>query len=246
MTNATLITHNPKFNAQLVTIAQLGNLPMPQAMGPRHRPVPHFHLVRAVLHATAKFDLEVTRQQFALSESTHAIFGVLDFKSQHSDRSSSLGFRNSTDQTLAMGAVAGSHVFVCDNLALSGEFSTWAHKNTSGVRLQAIVDAGFEKFVIQAGEFDRSVARLQAATITDGEAKSKMWDVFAGGVLPARLVDDADRNYFRPDAEWTDCAPRSLWGVHNALTRAIRTLSPTRQIAASTDIGRIFGIGAAS
>jgi hypothetical protein len=235
MTTATLVTHNPKFNAQLVTLSQLGNLPMPQAMGPRHRPVAHFHLVEAVLEAAERFDLVVTRQQFALSESTHAIFGVLDFTSQHSDRSTSLGFRNSTDQTLAMGAVAGSHVFVCD---------TWSHKNTTGVRLQSLVYAGFEKFVIQAKNFDRSVERLQASTITDGEAKAKMWDVFAGGVLPARLVDDADRNYFRPDAEWTDCAPRSLWGVHNALTRAIRALSPTRQIEASTDIGRIFGIGA--
>jgi hypothetical protein len=52
-----------------------------------------------------------------------------------------------------------------------------------------------------------------------------------------------DRAYFRPEAGWTDCQPRSLWAVHNACTRVARVLPINVKLQASTRLGRLFGLG---
>ena len=67
--------------------------------------------------------------------------------------------------------------------------------------------------------------------------------MFAARILPLRFFDDVDRAYFRPEATWTDCQPRTLWAVHNACTRVARALPLNVKLQATTRLGRLFGLG---
>src|SRR4029077_10355795 len=181
---STLIAHSPKFQSKLVTLGQLAALPPPVALGSRHKPVPHHELVGTILEVADKAGLKVSREQYALGKGGAALFGVLDFEGDNAERSTSLGFRNSTNQDMALRAVAGSHVFVCDNLALSGEFESWSRMNTTGLNLASVITEGFAKFQKQSEDFDASVKRLSEVAVSDDEAKARMWDVFSKGILP--------------------------------------------------------------
>jgi uncharacterized protein DUF932 len=240
--SSNLVAHNPRFNAQLLTRAQLAAIPAPEPMGRWHRPVPHHQLVDTVLSEATDRGLTLIREKYAVGAAGHALFGILDFAHpvDGEERAMSLGFRNSTDQSLSLQAVAGSHVFVCDNLALSGDFETWARKNTTGLDLWQLVHDGFAKFADQVATFEGQVARLKGAPIADNAARALMWEVFSRGLLPARFVEQADTNYFEPEDAWTDCHPRTEWGVYNALTRVARNLAPTRVLDATTELGRVF------
>jgi len=51
--------------------------------------------------------------------------------------------------------------------------------------------------------------------------------------------------YFTPHPElMADCQPRTAWGLHNAFTRAIREMAPAPAFAATTKLGRFFGLRA--
>lgn len=239
--SSTIVAHNPKFAAQFVTRDQLALIPAPQRLGRFHAPVPHHELVRAILDVAGSRGLQLTNERYAVGSKGHSIFGVLDFGEQ-GERATSLGFRNSTDQSLALQGVAGTHVFVCDNLAFAGDFKTWERRNTSGIRLYDVIRNGFDMFGEQTERFERAVARLQASDVTDFQARSRMFEVFAAGVLPVHLLKDANANYFAPTPDMTDCTPRNLWGVHNALTRAARTLAPSSLMERTTELGRVFGL----
>lgn len=242
--SSTLMTHSPKFAAKLTTYDDLASLPTPQALGPMHKPVAHVRLIDAFRQEIATRGMAIEREQFALSAKGQALFGVIDLKTTEADaaRCLSLGFRNSVDMSMGIQAVAGTTVFVCDNMALSGSMFALKRKNTTGLDLGDAVAAGFDKFLSHSQVLEIEIARMQATGITDGKAKQLIFDVFAAKVIPVRLFDDVDAYYFRPNQTMPDCEPRNLWGLHNAFTRAMRDLSPVRRFGATVGLGKMFGL----
>jgi hypothetical protein len=156
------------------------------------------------------------------------------------DHVTALGFRTSTDSTVAPQGRAGGNVMVCDNLMLAGEAFAFKHKSTSGLNLAAMVSDGFERFVEHSATFEATLAALKAAAISNDAAKIRIYDIFVAGLLPSRLFDDVDKAYFQATSEMTDCTPRSAWGLYNACTRAARQLSPSRRFEATAALGREF------
>jgi len=248
--SGTLSAHSPKFESKLVGYEALAALPEPQALGVRHKPVPHAVLVDAIRRETEARGYEVAREQLALGAKGAALFGVLDLKPQASgvyaiggeERGLSFGFRNSTDESLGIRAVAGNRVFVCDNLALSGETFAINRKNTTGLDLGDAIATGFDKFLQHAQALEVNIERLTLTTVSDGEAKQLIYDAFSARIVPSRLFDDVDRFYFHPTDETPDTQARTLWGIHNAFTRAMKDLTPLRGFGANVALGRLFGM----
>ncbi len=247
--SSTLMVHNPKFDAKLVTMDALRALPQPMPLGPFHKPVPHAVLVEAIRGEINNRGYSIVREQLALSQAGRALFGVIDLRlvsiiEQADDRGLSFGFRNAIDQSMGIRGVAGSHVFVCDNLVLSGSTFALARKNTTHLDLSDAIARGFDKFITQAAALELSIERLSGQKMIDSRAKQMIYDVFAAGIMPVRLFDDVDRFYFHPAADMPDCEPRTAWGLHNAFTRAARDLSPVRKFNATVALGRAFDVAA--
>lgn len=233
--------------SQLVSAAQLEQLPPPPSRGPVHQPIPHWLLAKVLRVEAEERGYDVRREQFALGMRGSALFGVMDLMPQgvvatESERGLSIGFRNSTNSTLAIKVVAGTRVFVCDNLALSGDLIAVLRRNTVNLDLESALRQGFDKFLKHATTLDIQIARLQATAITDMEAKARVFDIFAAKVVPVHLFDDVERFYFHPEDAMTDCQPRTAWGLHNAFTRAMKSLPPARSFSANVDLGRAFGM----
>lgn len=248
---STLALHNPKFDAKLTTLDALRTLPAPVAMGTYHKPVPHATLVDAIHGEIDKRGYQVGREQLALAAKRNALFGVIDLAPKAAiaegmlrtgERGLSFGFRNATDQSLALRAVAGSRVFVCDNLALSGSMFAMERKNTTGLDLGDAVARGFDKFLAHAEVLEIEITKLSAKVLTDGAAKQIVFDVFAARIIPVRLFDDVEQFYFHPADDMLDCQPRTAWGLHNAFTRAMKDLSPVRGFGANVALGNFFGL----
>ncbi len=252
----TLITgSNPRHESQLTTRAALARLDEPTVLGRLHKPVPHARLVDAIGQEVERRGYAIAREQLALSKTGAALFGILDLKPtealarqqlQHladatqAGRTVALGFRNATDQQFGIRAAAGAHVMVCDNMVLSGDLIAISRKNTTRLDLGDAIALGFDKFLAHSAALEVQLLRLEQTTIEDGEAKRIVYDLFAARVLPARLFDDVHDFYFTASDARPDCAPRSLWGLHNACTRAAKDLSPIRQHGAIAALGSAF------
>lgn len=241
---STLSAHSPKFESHLISFDALQNLPAPIALGPYHKPVPHAVLVDSLHAEIAMRGYDVAREQLAVSKNGMSLFGVMDLTPADGsvgigvDRGLSFGFRNAVDMSMAIRGVAGSRVFVCDNLALSGETFALSRKNTTRLDLKFAIANGFDKFLAQTRQLTAEITRLQLAEVSDSDAKILIFDTFAAGIVPIRLFDDVERFYFRPTADMTDCTPRTKWGVFNAFTRALRDVTPMRLLGASVALGK--------
>lgn len=92
------------------------------------QPIPHGQLITIVQEHLKRAGLTIANEAHALWRKGARYFGTFevadrDTKELHPDYGLVVGLRNSHDKSFPAGLVAGSHVFVCDNLSFSGEVS---------------------------------------------------------------------------------------------------------------------------
>ena len=210
------------------------------------RPVPHFELVASLVDGLGHQGITIAREEYATSHSDARLFGVLDLLipgTAEPDYGMSLGLRGSNDKSLAISAVAGARVFVCDNLAFSGDGGTVVlrKRHTSRLDLSRVVPPSIDAYLEKAGLFKLDIERMKNADLTDGRAKEVIFDAFARNpILPRRLFPIISGLYFDDDEQRAKFPDRTLWGLNNAFTEAVKILKPSPQADGQLRIGRFF------
>src|SRR5262249_46216929 len=106
--------------------AELALLPTPEGTK-THKPVPHVKLVEEILSQLDGLGFKPRKEEYAVMGAKEfpsaRFFGVIDLKDAQmpTGMGIALGLRNSHDKSMTMGICGGERVFVCDNLAFSGE-----------------------------------------------------------------------------------------------------------------------------
>jgi hypothetical protein len=199
-------------------------------------PIKHADVLDAVLETVDQTGFAVEKMRLALSRQGAQFFGTLDLRCPIADGVSlAVGIRNSINQTLPLGFVAGTRVFVCDNLAFRSELLVSRRHTLNGRERfrEAIAHAvrGLETF--QAAE-SRRVALMQAAGLTDVEAESLMLRAYERRIVSHRLLPDVIRGWREPGHD--DFRARTAWSLYNAFTGALadRARTNPQQHAALT------------
>ncbi len=134
----------------LVSREQLALVPCPRRTY-THKPVPHIDLVDTLTTRLQARGWSINREEYAVTPSGMQIFGVMDLQGDdlwrgNGGAGATLGFRAANDKSLAIQVVAGARIFVCDNMAFSGESIIMARKHTRGLSLTYEVDQALEKY----------------------------------------------------------------------------------------------------
>ena len=227
---------------------QLAQVPTPQGTW-SHKPVPHADLVDTLTSRLNARGWEINREKFAVNQNGMKLFGVMDLNGTglwhgNGGAGAALGFRAANDKSLAIQVVAGARIFVCDNMAFSGESIILARKHTRGLSLTYEVDKALEKYFKYMRHFEDSVNRARETHLDDDAAKRMIFDLFYQGVLSQTLFEGVAKNYFKADMlGYEDCSPRTAWGLHNSATRALKDLTVGSQFRQTVGLGRFFGLG---
>lgn len=211
-------------------------LPTPQATE-THQVIPHSKMVEAVVEALAYRKLEVVRDEYGLTPDGMRMFGFLEVNVEENGLRLGIGIRNSHDKTFALGMVVGYRVFICDNLALRGEFSALAKRHSKNMNLLEVVALGVDRAQRHFQPLMEDIKVWQNHSLPDVCAKEIIYDAFVGGRLeaPKHLARIVHENYFEPTEAF---AARNLWSLSNAFTGAFRELDPVPQLRAAASLGK--------
>lgn len=226
---------------------ELVALPTAPSLGRFHKPVPHFELIEQIRSEVSLRGMTISAEKFALARDDQRLFGLFTFAGQDNDREWALALRSSTDQSLAIEGVAGSRVFVCDNLALSGGTFLFHRKHTTHIYLAGVVNKGIDKYLPLQERFDLRVKQLAETPIDPDAAKLAIYDAFTKHQVAANQylpkVHDA---YFGKGEAGSGEYPEvtsSMWGLHNAFTRAFKAMASLVVRQESTQkVGQVFGL----
>ena len=218
---------------------ELARIPVPEATL-THRPVPHHIIVEPLVETLSFLHIGVVNEEYAVSFDGMKMFGVLDLETQMEGCRFSIGIRNSHDKSLRLGLPAGLRVFVCSNMALSGEFTPVLAKHSKSFSLIDCVSVGVDRMQRNFEPMRKQVEALQKSELADVSAKVVIYEAFVEGnsklpnTLPARVHD----LYFEPKYE--EFRPRTIWSLSNAFTSAFKELDPIPQFRATAKLGEFL------
>lgn len=204
--------------ASAATLDQVAEVATPSPENGWH-PIAHVDVVSLVKSTLEARHLTVTSQGFALWAGGQRMFGVLELRNGEnlSDYALTIGVRNSHDKSFAAGAALGSKVFVCDNLAFSGEI-TFARKHTVNIArdLPQLVSAAIGGLVDLRGWQDKRIASYKEFEMTDALAHDIIVRSLDRQVIGPMKIVDVLAEYRKPRHE--EFAPRNAWSLFNAFT----------------------------
>lgn len=231
-------------NSQLITRAELMTIPPPRGT-PTWRPVAHGDLVTAISRQLRARGIDIVNEKFAIQRGGARLFAVLDLSLETTGEfCAAMGIRTANDRSMALEIAVGVKVFVCDNLAFSGDLIALRRKHTARFDLDADIARAVGRYEAHLLALQRSMAAIREKSLKDDEAKTMIFEAFRREIVPIRYFKLVAETYFNPAPEMTDVQPRTFWGLHNAFARSVREMAPAPAFAATIQLGKFFGLRA--
>jgi hypothetical protein len=196
----------------------------PPAFTNTWHPVSHGYLCDLAEVMADKVGLSVKRKSFGLDNVGLRMFGVYDFASVEGNDldqvlTMSLGIRHSIDKTLSAAFCLGSRVFVCDNMAFSGE-RVMVKKHTGNIEdlLPGMVENAMVEFKNDFLTKDLQLFKKWKKTeVGIHQATDFIVRAAIGGSIPKNAIIEV-RSIFEhpPHPEFRD---PTVWALFNAFSQ---------------------------
>jgi len=234
-----LMLHRDGWDA---TPADLASVPLPEPTN-SYVPVPYGRLVEEVKLHIPRFGLNLRDERYALAREGGQMFGVLSCTNGHNadDWCLAIGIRSSYDRSLAVGLVAGSHVFVCDNLAFHGETES-TRKHTVNVfrDLPEMVYNLLGGVSAMQSRIACEIEAMKSRVLDEQSAHHLMMLSVREAVVPASRLPKVLELWDGPgDCVGTE-APQNAWRLYNAFTGVMKARSPRDQMDGTLRLTRTF------
>jgi len=218
-----LLLHCGGKNASL---NDLNSVPLPKETD-TYKPVSHYDLALNLGEVAGGLlnGYALSDSRFGLARDGKQMFGIHTFRNGSDEMGLSIGFRNSYDKSMSVGLAIGATVFVCDNLALTGDISlmrkhtlnVWDDLETMVVTTVYKSQHNF-KYIVEDAEF------LSDIEVSDDEAYKMLGLLYGRGVLSPRQIPLVKKEWHQSDYE--AFSERSAWSFYNACTEALKTCPP--------------------
>ena len=228
--NSTLISYNGR-----ITREELAQVPTPPATE-THQPIAHHRVVEALVESMSVRQIGGVADEYAVSEAGMRIFGGLDLEAGFEGCRFAIGLRNSHDKSFRLSCTVGVRVFVCENLAFSGDYTAVLAKHSKNFSLEDSLAIGVDRMQRNFEPMRRQVEEWRARQISTVAAKLIIYQAFVESELdaPKHLERQVHDLYFRPPHP--EFEPRTLWSLTNAFTSAFKELEPIPQFKATAKL----------
>lgn len=241
--SATLIAHS---GACIISRQDLSTIPTPKATA-SHTPIPHAKLMDVIEETLNQHQLRIIKEQYSvMSQGGMKLFGTLKLEGksgigingESSDYRMALGVRASNDKTIPVQMIAGANIFVCDNLAFSGEVICMDRRHTSRIDIKEEVATGVRRAIDGFVGVGGMIEEWKHQGTSNEQGKALIVDAAMADVMPLHLVPDVVREWMEPKHE--EFRERTVWSLHNAFTESFKKLKGHIAMVAATELARFL------
>ncbi len=184
-----------------------------------HVPIAHHAVVDMVKYSLGFYGHDIVDEHYGITPDGARFFGVLSLKSEYGDYTDTVGLRNSHDKRFPIGISFGSRVFVCDNLAFSGDHVI-KRKHTANAKreLPGLVAEVVEPLKVQRHEQATHFAAYRQTVLSEMQAGYGIIQLYKKGVINLQRIGDVIEAYENPPHDWGE---KTAWRLFNATTFAL-------------------------
>ncbi|QTA83848.1 Uncharacterized protein dnl_62680 [Desulfonema limicola] len=184
-------------------------------------PVHHSELIIALEKSIHNAGMTISKRDYSLSANSMRMFGLWTLDKADSSMAYSIGIRNSMDKSMAIGITAGTRVFVCDNLAFSGDFIQF-RRHTKNVleELDMLCTNAVHQMTHNLKEFADWHRKLRTYLVIRERAELLTFQAMNMGVINPSQFRKFYSLYFDENSPYGD--RKDLYGWHEAVTHLLR------------------------
>lgn len=249
MKNATLLNHRGSKKIDRQTLSKIAT----PAATKSWCPVGHSELLDLVGQKAEEHGFKVTEGEHAVSKLGRRYFGVLELQRSNGPKSGDytlcVGLRNSIDRSLSAGLVSGTKVFVCDNMAFSGEVSIFRqHRRYIKDHLPQMVSDAItfidDKLFVKE---QKRVEAYKSSELADSRVHDLLIKTMDDHVISASDIPMVLKEWRSPrHPEFVKSGP-SAWRLFNAYTETLKSVNfidlPRRTQILHSTFDKLCGIG---
>lgn len=210
-----------------VTEAEVMAVPAPEFTSTWH-PIPHSSVVATLDNALKNIGIGVLNKEYSLNRAGTRMFGSWALDIRAGGRGYELGIRNATDKSMALGLCAGDRVFVCDNLAFTGDLLMF-RKHTAGLDHDEMVRLGMNAVKDLLPKMERLIqwhAMLEHKYVPPADFKGLVYDMMIAGVFSpgqfGNYLDCLEAEKKQTISTSNLAGTTTLHTVHGAATRLMK------------------------
>ena len=204
-------------------------VPTPESTS-THHPISHQFFIESIEEAILDAEYELKESAHALDNDGNKYFGLFGIEPQikkadmFDDESGMvLGARHSHNKSLSVGICVGRKVFVCDNLAFSGEIKFF-RKHTKAVEsdLQIKLESALEKLPTFADNHKKMMEIFKSREISHEKARDLIIEGGKRSVVPGSKLMNVVKEWEVPSYNKFTEYGLSLYRLHNAFTTVLK------------------------
>jgi hypothetical protein len=191
------------------------------------------------MHAVKEIGVTVKEKQYSITKNGLDMFGFWQLDQGNGKKAWSVGIRNSCQKHFSIGICAGLYVFVCDNLALKGDYIEM-RKHSGGLTIEEIQSMfvnAFGEVMTQLDAFDKWFMGLQDYMLSDFKFKLITFDAIKGGAITPSQFNNFLEAY--DEEKKVNDSPGTLYDFHNAGTRIVRGKSLFHTMKTNTALEKV-------
>lgn len=208
-------------------------------------PLPHRHLVEEVEGQLTCAGFDLLGATHALSHEGHRYFGILEIASHgvpldpEKPHGWVVGLRNSHDKTFPAGLVAGTRVFVCDNLAFTGLIQIRRKHTRFAVRdLRQLTARAVGQLGDRLLQIDQRIDAYRTLKLRDRDAHDLVIRASDCRAIVPSQIPEVVAHWRKPEHQ--EFRPRTGWSLFNAFTEVLKQSNPQTAIARSEALHGLF------
>lgn len=191
------------------------------------KPIPHDRFIDGVIGSLDRSGLHVVSEAHALGREGQRYFGMFQLRNGNNpaDYSLVVGLRNSHDKTFPAGLVVGSGVFVCDNLAFSGEVQI-GRKHTTFIErdLPNLIQAAVGQIGDLRKRQDNRIELYKRFEMSDTQAHDIVIQALDNRIAPVTYIPEILKEWRTPRHPEFAVA-KNGWRLFNAFTEILKESS---------------------
>lgn len=183
--------------ARRVTREELLNLPTPSSTE-THKIVPHHEVINQLEEALSFRHIEIVRGEYAVAKDGARLFSLIEVNAEYEGIRFAIALRNAHDKSMTLAMTAGYRVFICDNMAMSGDFKPLAAKHTRNFNLVDALSIGVDRLQRGWQPLRERVDFMRNKVLPITTAQALIYRAFTEGKFPIRLMRSVHSHYFEP------------------------------------------------
>ena len=222
----TLLMHQ---GGDYCSLDDLRTIPLPKETR-TYKPVSHYDLAVNLGEVSGGLlrGYQLDKAQYGLAREGNQMFGIHSYRNGiSSSMGLSIGFRNSYDKSMSVGIAIGASVFVCDNLALTGDIAIM-RKHTANVwnDLEELTITTIYRSQHNFTKIVEDAEIMRGRYLSNDDAFRMIGLMYGNDIISPRQIPVVKREWLNPTQP--DFEERNVWSLYNAVTESLKSSPPNK------------------